>query len=455
MANATEEVVDTTIDGTINIDPNNPKLTGIETERTEAINGYNTTIDGIISNTETMVAEQQAAIDESSQTLIDAQNDYTDATVGVIEGQKKEARQDYEDEARGAYVEWKLQSDPFGANAEHMAANGLSRSGYSESSKVRMYQSYQSRKALAYKAFSKAMTEYNNQITMARAQNSVTIAQIASDAIKEKARIALEGFYYKNDLIVGKANKEIELNQYYDGKWQDTYDRMVDEARDARDFNADQQWKAQEQANWEALYGEDDDDDETIIKPGDTPGDTPGGNGVDLNGNGVDDNVDDDLNTNGVSDDIDADLGVGTNPVTQGVLPDSRPSINFNPSLTTGNKSLDRMTNVANGLGNYPNFPTLPNGQAPHLTMEEVGVDNIHSVDYGPIKKALGDVSAEYLAVLVEKGYVKEKFIKDKDGKIGLTFEVVDKAKAKDVLTQSKGSGRTSKGLGAVFNVNK
>lgn len=419
-----EEVIDPTkVDGKINVDPNDPKLAGIKAEETETIDGYKKTIDGVIGGVDTMVADQQAKIEEGAQELIDAQNDYTDETVKIIEGQKKEARKDYEDEARGAYTEWKLQSDPFGANAEQMAANGLSRSGFSESSKVRMYQSYQSRKALAYKAFSKAMTEYNNQITMARAQNSVTIAQIASDAIKEKARIALEGFYYKNDLIIGKANKELEIGQYYDGKWQDTYDRMVDEARDERDFTYQQEqdrkaqeWReseaARDQANWQAELEQ-----------------------------RQAENAQDQANWQ-------AEL-------KQRQLPDSRPSINFNPSLTTGNKSLDRMVNVANGLGNYPNFPTLPNGQAPHLTMEEVGVDNIHSVDYGPIKKALGDVSAEYLAVLVEKGYVKEKFIKDKDGKIGLTFEVVDKAKAKDVLTQSKGSGRTSKGLGAVFNVNK
>jgi hypothetical protein len=141
-----------------------------------------------------------------------------------------------------------------------------------------MYQSYQNRKALAYKAFTKAMTEYNNQITMARAQNSVTLAQIASDAIKEKAKITLEGFYYKNDLIIEQSNKITETNRYYDGLWLDQYDRLYNEAKDERDFlqrqaeidQAQANWQAefdqdqanwqaefdQDQATWEALYGE-------------------------------------------------------------------------------------------------------------------------------------------------------------------------------------------------------
>lgn len=400
MADAVEEVIDTTkVDGKINVDPDDPRLTGIEAEKQETIDGYNKTIDGVASGVDTMVTEQQAAIDESAQELIDAQNHYTDETVKIIEGQQEEARKDYEDEARGAYVDWKRQSNPFGANAEQMMANGLSGSGYSETSKVRMYQSYQNRKAMAFEAFSKAKTEYNNQITMAREQNSLTIAQIATDALKEKAKIALEGFYYKNDLIIGKANKELEIGQYYDGKWLDERDRIYDEERDLRDFLQRQAEQAQAQANWQAefdaRYGND-----VIVKDDD--------NGVDL------------------------------------------PSINFNPSLTTGNKSLDRMTNVAGKMDEYPDFPPDINGNPVHLTMEQVGIENIHSVDDSNIKEVFGDISAEVLAKLVEMGAVKEVLYKDKDGKIGLKFEIVENVLKEADWWQSKGSGRAATGLGAV-----
>lgn len=418
----------------INVDENHESLTGIRADQEADVNaiteGYGKQIDGV----DTMVQGQIDAIDESTKTLTDAQNKYTEDTINIIEGQKQEARDDLADEQRGAYVDWKQQTDPFGVNAEHMAANGLSSSGFSESSKVRMFQAYQNRKAQAYKAFTKAMTEYNNQITNARNQNSVTLAQIASDSIKEKARITLEGFYYKNDLITKQTEAITETNRYYDSLWLDQYDRLYEQEKDKRDFLQRQEEERQAQANWEALYGENglyrkEEEEEELENSDENV----------FADNVIIDKGDDDTGDDDTGDDVKPDLPPLPNGET--VIP----PLGFNPTnptLSSGimsplfNSTLDVLQN--DELANYPNFPTLPNGASPHLTLKEVGKDNIHSFDETPIKKAFGNISAQIVESLVNIGLVKEVLYKDKDGKIGLTWEIVDKKKAKAYVDSAK-----------------
>jgi hypothetical protein len=318
-----------------------------------------------------------------------------------------------------------------------------------------MFQSYQSRKALAYKAFTKAITEYNNQITMARSQNSVTIAQIATDSIKEKARIALEGFYYKNDLIIDKSKQIMETNRFYDSLWKDTYDTLWNREKDERDFlqrqeeerqaqanwqaefdadaaqaaqdqanwqaefdadaaqaaqdqanwqaefDADQAQAAQDQENWEALYGEnglyrkeeedkeDDEEEDLIVKDGET--DIPVFSGYE----GVD----------------------GGNINSKGQ--------HQNSAAETGN-----LKPVSTQLPNK----TLTSSDGNPLTLEQVGVDNIHDVDTSSIEKALPGITTDQLDELRKMGVVEERFYKDKDGKIWMTFIIKDQAAAERYL---------------------
>ena len=415
-----EEVIDekveegtTAVSPEITVDTNHSSLTGIRSDQAADVkaitDGYNTQIVGV----DTMVADQQAAIDNATQAEIDAQNKYTEDTVNIIEGQKEEARGDLADEQRGAYVDWKQATDPFGVNAEKMAANGLSGSGYSETSKVRMYQAYQNRKALAYKAFTKAITEYNNQITMARSQNSVTIAQIASNAIKEKARIALEGFYYKNDLITKQTDAITETNRYYDSLWLDQYDRLYEQEKDKRDFEQKQaeaaqeqaNWQAefdQDQANWEALYGEDglyrqeeedkeDGEEEDVVIKKDDETEPPVFSGYE----GVD----------------------GGNINSKGQ--------HQNSAAETGN-----LKPVSTQLPNK----LLTSSDGNPLTFEQIGADNIHVVDTSSIEKALPGITADQLDELRKMGVVEERFYKDKDGKIRMTFIIKDQAAAERYL---------------------
>lgn len=119
-----------------------------------------------------------------------------------------------------------------------MAASGMTNTGFSESSQVAMYNQYQNRVATAREVLSTAMLNYDNNIKEAMLQNNSILAEIEAEAAIKAAELALEGFQYKNNLILEQANKKIELDNIYYNRWQDVLNQMNTE--NAMRFEADQ-----------------------------------------------------------------------------------------------------------------------------------------------------------------------------------------------------------------------
>ena len=152
-------------------------------------------------------ADQQAQI----------QKENTDFTIEKIEQQKEQAQKDYLKEQSGAYVDWQKQSNQYGVEAERQASAGLTGSGYSESSQVSMYNTYQNRVATAREVLSKAKLNYDNGIKEAMLQNNAALAEIYANAYLKQAELALEGFQYKNQLVLEQADKKLQIKENY---WQ-------------------------------------------------------------------------------------------------------------------------------------------------------------------------------------------------------------------------------------------
>lgn len=116
----------------------------------------------------------------------------------------------------------------------------MANTGFSESSQVSMYNTYQNRFATAREAYSKTVLDFNNAITEARLQNNSALAEIAFNAQKERLELALQGFQYKNTLVLDKASKKTELEQMYHERWQDVLQQINTEnslAEQIRQFN--------------------------------------------------------------------------------------------------------------------------------------------------------------------------------------------------------------------------
>ena len=222
------------------VDTTDPRLLDINVQRDTAQDNsdalYNDQIAGVDSYTD----QQITATKDWEKTQTQQQQAQTDFAIDKINQDKANAKTDYLKEQSGAYVDWQKQSSQHGANAEAMAARGMGQTGYSESSQVSMYNTYQNRVATAREAYSRAVRNYDNAITEARLANNSALAQIAYESLQKQFEISLAGFQYKNTLIQAKAQARREISQDYWSRYNAMYGNIHAEnvlAENARQYD--------------------------------------------------------------------------------------------------------------------------------------------------------------------------------------------------------------------------
>lgn len=215
------------------IDYNDKRFTDVKTAETNAVNKNNTFYNDAVNKIDNQINTQIGNVKDWGAEQAKNQQAQHDFTIQQIEQKKEQAQQDYKKEQSAAYVDWQKQSNQYGANAEQMAAQGMSNTGYSESSQVAMYNQYQNRVAVAREAISRAELEFDNQMTQARLQNSSILAEIAYNTLKEIDSLTLAGIQQTTALRSEQAKRETELKQIYHNQWQDVLKQIQDEQKQA------------------------------------------------------------------------------------------------------------------------------------------------------------------------------------------------------------------------------
>lgn len=216
-------------------------FTDIEADKDAALKDVENTYNGMIDESNQYYQAQIEATKDWGDTQAKLQQDQTDFTIEQINQQKEQAQKDYQKEQSAAYVDWQKQRNDYGTNAEKMADAGLAHSGYSESSKVAMWNTYQNRIATARETVSKAMLNYDNAIKDAQLKNNAILADIAYQTLQTTLSLSLEGFQYNNSLLLDMMNKKTEAEQIYYGRYQDALAQLNYEnsmAEQIRQFNA-------------------------------------------------------------------------------------------------------------------------------------------------------------------------------------------------------------------------
>lgn len=223
-----------------NINYNDERFTQVNADRNAALTENATTYNQMIGSADKYYQAQVDASKQWAQTQTQLQQEKTDFAIEQIEQQKTQARQDYLKEQSGAYVDWQKQSNQYGANAEQQAQMGLAHTGFSESSQVSMYNTYQKRYMAARESYNRAVLEYNNAIKDARLQNNSKLAEIAYQALQQQLELSLQGFQYKNQLILDKADRKAEIDDRYYNRYQDVLQQINTEnalAEQIRQYN--------------------------------------------------------------------------------------------------------------------------------------------------------------------------------------------------------------------------
>lgn len=246
----------------MNIDYNDQRLKQVESDKQNALNNANNMYNSMINNSDKFYNDQIQASKDYAQKQQEIQQANTDFAIEKIEQQKQQAEKDYTKEQKGAYTDYQKQINDYGVNAEQQAVQGLSNSGYSESSKVSMYNTYQNRIATARDSFNRSILNYDNGIKDAQLQNNSALAEIAYNALKSQLELGLQGFQYKNSLLESQLNAQQTIEQTYQSKWDSILDQMNKDrefAESVRQFNENLAFQKQQEANsqvrWNAQYG--------------------------------------------------------------------------------------------------------------------------------------------------------------------------------------------------------
>lgn len=222
------------------IDYNDPKFQQVETQKQAALDQMNNTYNDMVGQTDQYYQQQIDASKQWAEQQQQIQQENTDFLIEKTEQEKAQAGKDYTKEQSGAYVDWQKQSNKYGAEAEQMAASGLTNTGFSESSQVSMYNAYQNRVATARESYNTAVLNYNNAIKEAQLQNNAKLAEIAYQALQTQLELSLEGFQYKNQLLIEQANKQQEIDNTYHDRYLAVLNQMNTEnalAEEVRQYN--------------------------------------------------------------------------------------------------------------------------------------------------------------------------------------------------------------------------
>ncbi len=208
------------------INYNDERFKQVENEKKNALNQVNNTYDDMINKSDKFYQDQIDASKDYVNKQTEIQNENTQHAIDKINQQKEQETQDYLKEQSGAYVDWRKQSNNYGVNAEEMASKGLQNTGYSETSQVSMYNTYQNRIATSRESFKRITLNYDNAIKDAILANSSALLEIANKGLEKQLELALSGFQYKNTLIDKKLEQQQTTEDRYYSRWKDVLSQM-------------------------------------------------------------------------------------------------------------------------------------------------------------------------------------------------------------------------------------
>lgn len=229
-----------------NINYDDERFKQVQADKQAALSDVEKTYGGMIGESDKYYQAQIDASKQWADKQTQLQQEQTDFAIEEINQQKQQAQKDFMKEQSSAYVDWQKQSNKYGANAEKQADIGMAGTGFSESAQVSMYNTYQNRVATARESYNQAVQGYNNAITQARLQNNSILAEIAFESLQQQLELSLQGFQYKNNLVLEQANKKLEVDNTYYARYQDVLNQINTEnalAEEIRQYN--QQYELQ------------------------------------------------------------------------------------------------------------------------------------------------------------------------------------------------------------------
>ena len=228
------------------------RLYQIEQQKQAALNQSNNMYQGLLNDNQNLYNEQKEYANQQEQ----IQNDILDKQLAnqrqEIDTQRNIARQNYQAESKRARNDYTSFINPYGVQAEMQAQNGLNNSGYSETTKLGGFNTYQNRLANANKAMQDAFTQYDSDMNKAILNNDVQKAQNALNKLQMQLQYSQDFYNNKSSLSQNQLSNSQDLDNNYFNRYQTEYSNIQNEkaAEEAR-----RQWE-KEFAEQQRQYNE-------------------------------------------------------------------------------------------------------------------------------------------------------------------------------------------------------
>ena len=182
-----------------------------------------------------LMNQQNNLLNEQQKKQADLINQQTQIQTDELNHEKEKIDKDVNKTTSGLYTNWQKQANQYGVQAEQLAQQGLSNSGYSETTKTALYNTYQKNVTDTLNNARDLKSDYDFKIAQARQQGSVQQAQAAVDLYAQKLQLLTQNYELRQNREQYLYQKE--RDKISDNQWQKTFDEQV------RQNEIENQWK--------------------------------------------------------------------------------------------------------------------------------------------------------------------------------------------------------------------
>ena len=182
-----------------------------------------------------LMNQQNNLLNEQQKKQADLINQQTQIQTDELNHEKEKIDKDVNKTTSGLYTNWQKQTNQYGVQAEQLAQQGLANSGYSETTKTALYNTYQKNVTDTLNNARDLKSDYDFKITQARQQGSVQQAQAALDLYKQQAELLTQNYELRQNRK--QYLYQQERDKVSDNQWQKTFDEQV------RQNEIENQWK--------------------------------------------------------------------------------------------------------------------------------------------------------------------------------------------------------------------
>ncbi len=194
----------------------------VENDKQNALNQSNQMYQDLLTSNSQLAQQQKDYINTWQTTQNEIADKNASYQLGLQNQNKEKAQKEFQNEAiasKNAYYDF---INPYGAQAEIQAKNGLNNTGYSETTKLGAWNVQQNRTAQARASMNNAVQQYDNAMKEIELNRDTTKAQYAIQALQQQLEASIQAFNTSSQL---KQN-QLSNNQVLDSEYNNRYNTV-------------------------------------------------------------------------------------------------------------------------------------------------------------------------------------------------------------------------------------